>query len=258
MKKSSINPLASLLLLTLLMTLGQAALAQEWSPVKGRIMSSFGESVTPGNAWQEYPRPQMRRENWMNLNGLWEYSVLNRTAPGPTGYDGFVLVPFCLESALSGVGTGISPDQRIWYRRTFTIPSHWEGKRVMLNFGAVDYEATVWINQALVGSHKGGFDPFTFDISDYLKNGVNEIQVSAWDPTNSAEIPTGKQRLSPQGIWYTPVSGIWQTVWLEPVDTDLAIAELRITPDIANSTVARRDLHGQHNRGRQVCGQAED
>ena len=238
MKKPSINPLESLLLLTLLLILTPFSIAQDWSPVKGRIMSSFGESVTPENAWREYPRPQMQREQWLNLNGLWEYSVMNRTTPGPTDYEGYVLVPFCLESSLSGVGSGISPDQRIWYRRNFTIPPEWEGKRVLLNFGAVDYEATVWINQALVGSHKGGFDQFSFDISDYLRKGENEIQVSAWDPTNSAEIPTGKQRLSPQGIWYTPVSGIWQTVWLEPVDTDLAIAELKITPDIDSGTVA--------------------
>ena len=199
MKKPSINPLASLLLLTLLLVLTPFSIAQEWSPVKGRIMSAFGESVTPENAWQEYPRPQMQREQWLNLNGLWEYSVLNRTTPGPADYDGYALVPFCLESSLSGVGAGISPDQRIWYRRNFTIPPQWEGKRIMLNFGAVDYEATIWINQALVGSHKGGFDPFSFDISDYLRKGENEIQVSAWDPTNSAEIPTGKQRLSPPG-----------------------------------------------------------
>ncbi len=224
--------------LTMLLLLTPFSLAQNWSPVPGRIMSSFGESVTPENAWQEYPRPQLQREQWLNLNGLWEYSILNRTAPCPTNYDGYVLVPFCLESSLSGVGSEISPDQRIWYRRNFTIPAQWEGKRVKLNFGAVDYEATIWINQALVGSHKGGFDSFSFDISDYLQKGENEILVSAWDPTNSAEIPTGKQRLSPQGIWYTPVSGIWQTVWLEPVDTNLAIAELKITPDIANSTVA--------------------
>jgi len=108
----------------------------------------------------------------------------------------------------------------------------------MLNFGAVDYEATVWINQALVGSHRGGFDSFSLDITDYLRNGENEITVSAWDPTNSAEIPTGKQRLTPQGIWYTPVSGIWQTVWLEPVNSDISIAELRITPDIDRDLVS--------------------
>ena len=237
MKKSSIKFSTYLIFFSLLLIITPSSLSQGWSPVKNRIMSAFGESVTPENAWQEYPRPQLQRKQWLNLNGLWEYSVRNRTAPPPSGYDGQILVPFCLESTLSGVGIGISPDQRIWYRRMFTVPPHWEGKRVILNFGAVDYEATVWINQALVGSHKGGFDSFSFDISDYLQNEENEIQVSVWDPTNSAEIPTGKQRLSPQGIWYTPVSGIWQTVWLEPVHQDLSIADLRITPDIDSGTV---------------------
>ena len=237
MKKSSIKPAASLILLTLVLTLSQAA-AQDWAPVQDRIMSEFGESVTPENTWQEYPRPQMQREDWMNLNGLWEYSIRNRTAPAPSSYDGNILVPFCLESALSGVGTGISPDQRIWYHRTFSVPSAWEGKRVILNFGAVDYEATVWINQALAGSHKGGFDPFSFDISDYLQDGENEIRVAVRDPSNSEEIPTGKQRLSPSGIWYTPVSGIWQTVWLEPVHPELSLATLRLTPDLDSSSVS--------------------
>ena len=155
----------------------------------------------------EYPRPQLSRDEWLNLNGLWEYSIQDRTRPAPSTWAGVILVPFCPESALSGVSNGVSPSQRIGYRRTFTIPGNWEGKRVMLNFGAVDYEATVWINQALVGSHRGGFDSFSLDITDYLRNGENEITVSAWDPTNSAEIPTGKQRLTPQGIWYTPEIG---------------------------------------------------
>ncbi len=224
--------------LLLIVILTPVSLAQDWKPVQDRIMSTFGESVTPENAWQEYPRPQLQRDEWLNLNGLWEYAVLNRNDPQPDSYEGRVLVPFCLESALSGVGAEVGPDRRIWCRRVFNIPTQWQGKRVMLNFGAVDYEATVWINQALAGSHEGGFDPFSFDISDYLRSGENEILVSVWDPSNSAEIPTGKQRLSPQGIWYTPVSGIWQTVWLEPVHQDLAISGLRITPDIDSGTVS--------------------
>lgn len=212
-------------------------LAETWQPVAGSMLSEFGESVTPRNAWEEYPRPQLKRDKWLNLNGIWNYAVSGKAAPCPDSIDGSILVPFCIESALSGVGAKISPKERIWYRRSFAIPDDWNGMRVILNFGAVDYEATIWINQALVGSHQGGFDPFSFDISDYLRAGDNEIVVSVWDPTNSKEIPTGKQRLSPSGIWYTPVSGIWQTVWLEPVNEDLSIDSIRITPNIDTSSV---------------------
>lgn len=196
------------------------------------MLSAFGERVTPDTAWAEYPRPQLRRARWHNLNGLWDYALRDRAEPEPAAYDGKVLVPFCLESALSGVGRPVGPEQRIWYRRAVVIPEDWQGQRVLLHFGAVDYAATVWVNQALAGSHAGGFTPFAFDITPFLRAGANEIKVSVVDPSNTEEIPSGKQRLQPSGIWYTPVSGIWQTVWLEPVPMELAIADLRITPDI--------------------------
>jgi len=212
--------------------------AREWEPAAGSMLTEFGESVTPQNAWEEYPRPQLQRENWLNLNGIWDFTVSSKASPQPDSFDRRILVPFCIESPLSGVGERISPEQRIWYRRLFEVPDDWDGKRVILNFGAVDYEAAVWVNEALVGSHQGGFDPFSFDITEYLRDENNELLVSVWDPTNSEEIPTGKQRLSPRGIWYTPVSGIWQTVWLQPVDEALSIDSVRITPNIDSSTVA--------------------
>lgn len=196
----------------------------------------WGERVTPESAWREYPRPQLVRERWHNLNGMWRYSVTPRAAAMPTSWDGEILVPFSIESRLSGVGRPVGPNERLWYRREFAIPGDWRGQRVLLHFGAVDFEATVWVNGALAGSHSGGFDPFSFDVTDFLQSGVNELVVGVWDPTSDGEQPRGKQHLSPQGIWYTPVTGIWQTVWLEPLPSDNHISELRITPDPENSS----------------------
>jgi beta-galactosidase/beta-glucuronidase len=213
--------------------LASPALAEEdWAPAKARLMTEWGEKVTPDNAWREYPRPQLVRERWQNLNGLWDYAVAKRTEPQPTKFAGRILVPFAIESALSGVGRSFQPDDRLWYRRKFTVPSDWHGQRVLLHFGAVDDECTLWVNGGLVGSHTGGFDPFTLDITTFLRSGDNELLLAVTDPTDSGEQPRGKQQLDPRGIWYTPVSGIWQTVWLEPVPRELHLSELRLTPDV--------------------------
>ncbi len=169
----------------------------------------------------------------MNLNGLWDYAIAPKTAPEPKQSDGKILVPFAVESALSGVGKSFTPQDRLWYRRTFNIPKDWAKDRVLLHFGAVDYECVVWINGGMVGSHVGGSDAFTFDITEFLKPGENEISLAVTDPTDTGEQPRGKQQLNPKGIWYTPVSGIWQTVWLEPVPKENYLAELRFTPDVA-------------------------
>ncbi|HEX4950536.1 MAG TPA: glycoside hydrolase family 2, partial [Blastocatellia bacterium] len=209
-----------------------AAQAQQWKPAPVTLKTQWGERVTPDNAWREYPRPQFVRERWQNLNGLWEYAITAKTAPAPTKFDGQILVPFAVEAALSGVGKTLQPDQRLWYRRSFTIPAAWRGERVLLNFGAVDYECALWVNGGLVGAHKGGFDAFSFDITPYLKDGANELLLTVTDPTDTGEQPRGKQQLQPQSIWYTPVSGIWQTVWMEPVPANLYLAELRLTPDV--------------------------
>src|SRR5262245_36160047 len=209
-----------------------AVLAQQWKPAPVTLMTQWGEKVRPDNAWREYPRPQFVRERWQNLNGLWEYAITAKTAPAPTKYEGQILVPFALEAALSGVGKTLQPTERLWYRRSFTLPAEWKNQRLLLNFGAVDYEFALWVNGGLVGAHKGGFDSFTFDVTPFLRDGANELIVAVTDPSDTGEQPRGKQQLKPQGIWYTPVSGIWQTVWLEPVPATLYLAELRLTPDV--------------------------
>jgi beta-galactosidase/beta-glucuronidase len=224
--------LASLLLLLNFLALAGPCPAQEWKPVPGKMITPWGEKVTVANAWAEYPRPEFARERWQNLNGLWDYAIRPRTAPQPKDFDGKILVPFCVESTLSGVGKPVTPNDRIWYRRSFTVPAAWRGQRILSHFEAVDYECTVWVNGAIVGSHAGGSDAFSLDVTDFVRDGANELVVSAWDPTSEGEQPRGKQILDPRGIWYTPVSGIWQTVWLEPVPREHRLAELRLTPEV--------------------------
>ncbi|WP_343228028.1 glycoside hydrolase family 2 protein [Stakelama flava] len=200
------------------------------------LTTQWGARVTPDNVWQSYPRPQMKRERWKNLNGLWDYAITSEATPQPAKMDGEILVPFPVESKLSRVARALNPDQRLWYRRSFTVPADWSGQHIMLNFGAVDYSATVLVNGSVVGSHKGGFGTFGFDITAYLKPGENELVVQVTDPTSAGTQPRGKQILDPSGIWYTAVSGIWQTVWLEPVPA-LHIANVRATPDIDRGVI---------------------
>jgi beta-galactosidase/beta-glucuronidase len=203
-----------------------------WQPAPVTLKTTWGEKITPANAWREYPRPQFVRDRWENLNGLWDYAITPKTAPVPAKFDGQMLVPFPVESSLSGAGKTVSPEQRLWQHRRFRVPAAWSGQRILLHFDAVDYDSVLWINGALAGSHTGGFDAFTFDITPYLKDGDNDLLLGVTDPTDAGEQPRGKQVLKPQGIWYTAVSGIWQTVWMEPVPRDLHLAELRFTPDI--------------------------
>ncbi len=203
------------------------------------MKTRWTENVTAENAWSEYPRPQFVRKNWMNLNGTWEYAVRKKYHPRPDRYQGDILVPFCIESALSGVQRTIEPGDRIWYRRLFEIPTDWHGKKVMLHFEAADYAASVWINGAVVGSHRGAYDRFSFDVTDYIARSRScELDVCVDDPTSFGPQPRGKQQSVQQRIWYTPVSGIWQTVWLEPVSTEAHLQEVRITPDIDTETVS--------------------
>jgi beta-galactosidase/beta-glucuronidase len=151
-----------------------------------------------------------------------------------------ILVPFAAESALSGVMKDVGTDNRLWYRRTFTVPEDWKDQRVLLHFGAVDWETTVWVNGKEVGTHRGGYDPFSFDLADAAKaGGENEIVVAVWDPTDAGEQPRGKQLSKPHGIWYTPVTGIWQTVWIEPVPKT-RVESLRITPKIEGQDASIR------------------
>lgn len=202
----------------------------------GPIMSKWGRQVTPQNAWLGYPRPQRVRPEWLNLNGEWDYAITKAASPRPATMDGKILVPFAVESRLSGVARKLLPDDRLWYRRSFTVPADWSGKRTLLHFGAVDFESIVLVNGVPAGSHRGGSDPFSFDITSYLKPGPNELVVQVADPTSTGDQPRGKQTLEPRGIWYTAVSGIWQTVWLEPVP-DTYIEDVRAVPDIDDRTL---------------------
>ncbi|MBM7406577.1 MULTISPECIES: sugar-binding domain-containing protein [Sphingomonas] len=216
---------ALLLGTTLSFASGVPALAQRTVPAapdaivyKTALTTKWGREVTPENAWRSYPRPQRVRDRWLNLNGQWDYAIAKAGTPRPAQMQGKILVPFAVESKLSGVQRPVLPDDRIWYRRSFAVPADWAGQHVLLNFGAVDYEAAVWVNGAYVGAHKGGSATFSFDITAHLRSGDNELVVQVADPTSDGVQPRGKQTLAPQGIWYTPVSGIWQTVWLEPVN----------------------------------------
>jgi len=183
----------------------------------------------------------MQRPDWMNLNGTWEYAILPIPAPAPREFQGNILVPFPVESLLSGVQKPLRPDERLWYRRSFTIPAGWQGQRILLHFGAVDYACEVWINGISAGIHTGGYLPFTLDITGFLQSGENILLVGVTDPTDSGLQERGKQVLNPKSIWYTAVSGIWQTVWLEPVP-QINIASLRLTPDLGLEHLAIRVL----------------
>ena len=214
--------------LCLLLTLGSFA---QWKPAGDKIKTTWAEKIDPNNVLPEYPRPIMERGEWKNLNGLWEYAIIEKGKQVPATFDGQILVPFAVESALSGVGKRIDDTKELVYQRTFDVPSTWKGKKVLLHFGAVDWKADVWVNDIKVGSHTGGFVPFSFDVTTALNGKANKLTVKVWDPTDKSYQPRGKQVSNPSGIWYTPVSGIWQTVWLEPV-AEKHINNLRIVPDI--------------------------
>lgn len=208
------NMMNKLLLLTLSSLVSICSYSQ-WCPMEGRIQTKWTEEISINNVLPEYPRPIMERSEWMNLNGLWNYSIIDKGSHLPQKYDGNILVPFAVESSLSGVGKKVGDKKELVYHRSFKLDSKWKGKNVLLHFGAVDWKADVWINDIKVGSHTGGFTPFTFDITYALKvNGNNDIVVKVWDPTDKGFQPRGKQVSNPKGIWYTPVTGIWQTVWL--------------------------------------------
>ncbi|MDB5326434.1 MAG: glycoside hydrolase family 2 [Phycisphaerales bacterium] len=199
-------------------------------------MTRWAKDVKPNAVLPDYPRPQLTRTDWLNLNGIWEYQPGQDGDASPAGkkLSSQILVPFPVESAISGV---MEHHDRIWYRRMFTVPANWAGKQTILHFGAVDYESEVFVNGKSVGVHKGGYDPFSYDVTPFLNgNGPQELIVRVFDPTNNGGQPRGKQSLRPGGIMYTTTTGIWQTVWIEPVATG-GIEKLKIVPDVDNGAV---------------------
>lgn len=201
-----------------------------WQPAPGPLMTRWAADVSPTNTHPEYPRPQLVRPDWLNLNGLWNYAVTPLSAE-MTNFDGQILVPFPVESSLSGVMRRLDENSTLWYERHFRVPAAWSGRRVRLHFGAADWQVRVFLNGREIGRHRGGYDAFSFDITDRLQwSGEEEIRVAVSDPTEGDQ-PRGKQSRKPEGIFYTPTSGLWQTVWLEPVPED-CIDDLRLTPDV--------------------------
>ncbi|MDD2304184.1 MAG: glycoside hydrolase family 2 TIM barrel-domain containing protein [Prolixibacteraceae bacterium] len=210
----------------------------QWKPAGEKIKTSWADKIDVKNVLPEYPRPLMERPDWMNLNGLWDYSILKTGTAEPITFDGQILVPFPVESSLSGVMKTVGDDNEVWYKRTFEVPVKWKGKNVLLNFGAVDWKADVWVNDIKIGSHTGGYTPFSFDLTPFLnKAGAQKLVVRVWDGTDKGFQPRGKQVSKPNGIWYTPVTGIWQTVWLEPVAAKY-IENIQTVPNIDKGQLA--------------------
>ncbi|MEA5044900.1 MAG: beta-galactosidase, partial [Petrimonas sp.] len=212
------------------------SLSAQWKPAGDRLKTRWASQIDVNNVLPEYPRPIMERSQWQNLNGLWNYAILPVGKQIPGSFDGKILVPFAVESSLSGVQKRLGSENELWYQREFTVPSNWKNNRVLLHFGAVDWKADVWVNDIKVGHHTGGYTPFSFDVTPAFKNGANQLVVKGWDGTDQGYQPRGKQVNNPHGIWYTPVSGIWQTVWLEPVP-EKYIENVKITPDIDKNTI---------------------
>lgn len=213
-----------------------------WKPAGDKIMTEWGENIDPNNVLPEYPRPQLVRGEWINLNGLWDYAIKPANEEMPEIFDGKILVPFAVESALSGVGKSVGEDDALWYSREFKLPREWKNSRIRLNFGAVDWKAEVYVDDKFVGEHKGGYAPFAFDITDSLsKKKTHKLVVKVTDGTDSAFQPRGKQVANPNGIWYTAVTGIWQTVWMEPVN-EVVVESYSAKADIEKSILNVRAI----------------
>ena len=239
--KTQFNSLTLLAVALLIGVAAPGARAQNaWKMAPVSLQTRWAKEVSPSNALPAYPRPQMTRASWQSLNGLWSYGLTDSAAnAAPAAMNARILVPFPYESALSGVGQPSIPAQKLWYKRRFTVPAAWKGGRVLLHFGAVNYDSTVTLNGQSLGAHRGGYDEFSFDITPQLKPGENELIVSANNPLKAdvadAQV-LGKQRVNANGIFYTGATGIWQSVWLEPVPA-ARIDSLRITPDVDASSL---------------------
>lgn len=226
-----------LIILLLLSTLTSTwVTAQNWKPVSGDLLTRWSKDIDPDNVWNQYPRPQMERDQWKNLNGIWQYAITDNSSQAPSSFHGDILVPFPVQSALSGVKKSIQPNQTLWYKRSFKFEDTWKAKQLLLHVEASDWHTRVWLNKKLVGEHKGGYDPFSFNITSYLKQNNNELVIAVTDPTDKGWQPLGKQVLRPGGIFYTPVTGIWQTVWLEPVNKN-HFKSIKFIPNIDSKTI---------------------
>lgn len=227
----------SLFLLALALSGSSYGQNSDWKPVPGKIQTAWAEKIDPLNTHAEYPRPQLVRGNWKSLNGLWNYAIRPKQESKPKSYEGKILVPFAVESSLSGVGRNVGKDSVLWYHTRFSVPASMKGKRVILHLGGVDWEAKISVNGREAGTHQGGNDPFSFDITSLIKGGAQQdLSIRVWDPTDEGPQPRGKQVRRPEGIWYTPVTGIWQTVWLEAVP-ETYIQSTKQTPDIDKGLV---------------------
>jgi beta-galactosidase/beta-glucuronidase len=233
----------------LLCLIAFSGISQEWKPAGDKIKTQWVEKVDPSNPLPEYPRPNMVRSEWKNLNGLWDYAILPKGSVMPFSFDGKILVPFPVESSLSGVQKFVGEENELWYNRTFALPQAWKNKKVILNFGAVDWKCDVWINDIKIGSHKGGYTPFSLEISPFLTSDkTQKITVRVWDPVDKGFQPRGKQVNKPGGIWYTSVTGIWQTVWLEAVG-ESHINCLKAVPDMDRNSVSVTAFSDDYNPG---------
>jgi len=227
MKKSSI----------LFLALFSAFIANaQWKPHGDKIKTKWASEVNPSKVLPEYPRPIIERNDWKNLNGLWKYAIQEAGKAAPSKYDGEILVPFAAESSLSGVMKTVGSANELWYETNFSIDSNWKGKNILLHFGAVDWKTEVYVNDIKVGSHTGGYTSFSFDITPFIKSGSQKLVVKVWDPSHDGPQPRGKQVKNPEGIWYTPVTGIWQTVWIEPVNAK-NISTLKILPNLDQNSI---------------------
>lgn len=212
------------------------SLSAQWKPAGEKIKTEWANKVDPNHVLPEYPRPIMERNEWKNLNGLWNYAIQEVGKSAPAKYDGQILVPFAVESSLSGVMKEVGAKNELWYNTSFTIESNWKSQNIILHFGAVDWKTEVWLNGVKIGSHTGGYTPFSFDITPFITGKTQQLTVKVWDPSNDGPQPRGKQVKNPEGIWYTPVTGIWQTVWIEPVNKK-NITTIRTTSNIDQNVI---------------------
>ncbi len=222
-----------------------------WQPAESPLLTRWAKDIDPVSPWPEYPRPDLVRDRWMSLNGLWDYALTLKDAEFGEP-EGKILVPYSVESALSGVRRRVTDSLALWYSREFIMPREWNEQQIILNFEASDWETSVWIDGKLAGKHSGGYDPFSFNITPLLADSKkHKILVRVWDPTDRGRQPRGKQVSKPGGIWYTPTTGIWQSVWLEPVNRSW-ISGLRVVSDIDKNTFTVT-VSEDHCKGAEGC-----